>query len=201
MLCDRSLPFHFQASDPIPSPWSHLTPAGSSFRILPRVPGVPSFRLHSFTDPHVAFHEGAKSVVSPLKCLTIAAHLIPCCTPAMAYQSPPVLCLCSHHSLPAMSTHACSPLLPLLFTSLKAQQRLSCRSLHAGNQMMAHSSMCPITTSFLGKCSKGFRFEVTWLHDASSAIFRCFLSPQPGTARTGFSLKRETEHWQTSRGG
>lgn len=105
MLCDRSLPFHFQASDPIPSPWSHLTPAGSSFTILPRVPGVPSFRLHSFTDPHVAFHEGAKSVVSPLKCLTIAAHLI------LLHSSnglPVTSCsLSSLTSLPACYVHTC----------------------------------------------------------------------------------------------
>lgn len=94
MLWDCPLLFHCQLLDSSPSPWGHLTPAGTLFRILPK---ALSFHLHSLTDPHLAFCEGPESPIWPLTYFPITAHLLmTCCTTPWPRIHLP-FCLCSHH--------------------------------------------------------------------------------------------------------
>lgn len=57
--------------------------------------------------------------------------------------------------------------------------------------MAAHCTMCPISTSFLGKRTLGFRFGFTCLHYALSAISEGFLSSSKGGQEQVFLLKKK----------
>lgn len=105
MLWDCPLLFHCQLLDSSPSPWGHLTPAGTLFRILPK---ALSFHLHSLTDPHLAFCESPESPIWPLTCFPITAHLLmTCCTTPWPRIHLP-FCLCSHHPF---SDNTCTSML------------------------------------------------------------------------------------------